>query len=177
MEPRIPSWLPRRLNLRSASEMPHYFLAFMLTMGNARARTCSPSHERSEQIGLNSRNMVFQTERMMVGTGRLKISFSFFLPFFFLIACVAYESSQAWVKSDLQLPAYATSTAMQDPNHICDLHHSSQQCQILNPQGLNLHPHGYCCAEARQEVLKISDLSWEIRRSQMKFQSETTDKS
>ena len=32
-----------------------------------------------------------------------------------------------------QLPAYTRAAAMQDPNHICDLHHSSQQCQILNP--------------------------------------------
>ena len=38
-------------------------------------------------------------------------------------------------ESELQLPAYATATAMQDPNHVCDLHHSSLQCQILNPQG------------------------------------------
>ena len=35
------------------------------------------------------------------------------------------------VKSELQLPAYTT--AMQDLNHICDLYHSSQQSQILNP--------------------------------------------
>ena len=29
--------------------------------------------------------------------------------------------------------AYAPATAMPDQSHICDLHHSSQQCQILNP--------------------------------------------
>ena len=34
---------------------------------------------------------------------------------------------------ELQLPAYATATAMQDPSHVCALHHSSQQRQILNP--------------------------------------------
>ena len=33
---------------------------------------------------------------------------------------------------ELQLPAYTTATAMWDPSHICDLHHSSQQCWILN---------------------------------------------
>ena len=37
----------------------------------------------------------------------------------------------------LQLPAYATTTATatatQDPSHVCNLHHSSQQHQILNP--------------------------------------------
>ena len=32
------------------------------------------------------------------------------------------------VKSELQPPAYTTATAMQDPIHICDLHHSSRQC-------------------------------------------------
>ena len=29
--------------------------------------------------------------------------------------------------------ACATATATPDPNRICDLHHSSQQCWILNP--------------------------------------------
>ena len=52
------------------------------------------------------------------------------------------------VKWELQLLAYATAIAMQDPSPICDLHHSSWQCQVLNSlskarQGLNLHPHGY----------------------------------
>ena len=43
------------------------------------------------------------------------------------------------VKSELQLPAYstatatATATATWDLSHICDLHHSSWQCWILNP--------------------------------------------
>jgi len=37
------------------------------------------------------------------------------------------------VESKLQLPAHATATAMQDPSRVCNLHHSSQQCWILNP--------------------------------------------
>ena len=37
------------------------------------------------------------------------------------------------VESELQLPAYTTATATQDPNCMCDLHHSSLQHQILNP--------------------------------------------
>ena len=37
------------------------------------------------------------------------------------------------VKSELQLPAYATATGMQDLSHLFDLHHSSWQHQILNP--------------------------------------------
>ena len=38
------------------------------------------------------------------------------------------------VKSELKPPAYATATAMPDPSHVCDLHHSSWQHQILNLQ-------------------------------------------
>ena len=37
------------------------------------------------------------------------------------------------VESELQLPAYATATAMPDPGCVCNLHHSFQQRQILNP--------------------------------------------
>ena len=40
------------------------------------------------------------------------------------------EISRLGVKLELQLPAYTT--AMQDPNSMCDLHHSSCQCQLLN---------------------------------------------
>ena len=35
--------------------------------------------------------------------------------------------------SELQLPAYTTATAMQDPSCAYNLHHSSQQCRILSP--------------------------------------------
>ena len=41
--------------------------------------------------------------------------------------------SQARVESDLKLVAYATATATPDLSHVCDLHHSSWQCRILNP--------------------------------------------
>jgi len=37
------------------------------------------------------------------------------------------------VELELQLLAYTTATAMQDPSHIWDLHHSLQQHQIPNP--------------------------------------------
>ena len=37
------------------------------------------------------------------------------------------------VEVELQLPAYTTATAMPTPSHVCDLHHSSWQCWILNP--------------------------------------------
>ena len=41
------------------------------------------------------------------------------------------------VKSELQLLAYTTDTAIQDPRHVCDLHYSSQQHWILNPLSRN----------------------------------------
>ena len=37
------------------------------------------------------------------------------------------------VESELQRLVYTRATATMDPNHICDLCLSSQQCQILNP--------------------------------------------
>ena len=56
----------------------------------------------------------------------MTFSFIIFLP-------AAYRSSRLAVELELQLPAHATATAMPDLSHICDLPHSSQQCQILNP--------------------------------------------
>ena len=44
------------------------------------------------------------------------------------------------VKSELQLPAYAAARAMQDLSHICDLHHSLRQCQIVNPLRPGIEP-------------------------------------
>ena len=43
------------------------------------------------------------------------------------------EVSRLGVELELQLLAYTTVTAMQDPSHVYELHHSSQQHRILNP--------------------------------------------
>ena len=43
------------------------------------------------------------------------------------------EAPSLRVETELQLPAYGTATAMQDLSFICDLHHSLQERQILNP--------------------------------------------
>ena len=53
------------------------------------------------------------------------------------------------VESDLQLPVYTTATATWDPSHVYDLHHSSQQCWILNP-----------LIEARDQIHILIDTSW-----------------
>ena len=75
-----------------------------------------------------------------------------FLIFFYFFA---FLGSHPWhmevpslgVESELQPPAYATAIEKPDPSCVFDLHHNSQQCQILNPlrqgQRSNLHPDGY----------------------------------
>ena len=61
------------------------------------------------------------------------------LLFFFFFFCFLWlhlwhmEVPRLGVKSKLQLPAYATTTATQDLSLVCDLCHSSWQYQILNP--------------------------------------------
>ena len=54
-----------------------------------------------------------------------------FVCLFFRAAPAAHGSSEAR-ESKLQLLPYATARATRDLSCICDLHHSSQQCQILN---------------------------------------------
>ena len=43
------------------------------------------------------------------------------------------EVPRLGVESDVQLLAYTRATATPDPSHVFSLHHSSRQCQILNP--------------------------------------------
>ena len=43
------------------------------------------------------------------------------------------EVARLWVQLELQLLACTTATATPDLSRVCDLHHSSPQCQILNP--------------------------------------------
>jgi len=64
---------------------------------------------------------------------------------------IAYGISWArlGVDLELQLLAYATAIAVQDPSGVCDLHHSSGQCPILNP-----------LSEARDGTLTLMDTNW-----------------
>ena len=43
------------------------------------------------------------------------------------------EVPRLGVKWELQLPAYARATATWDLSGICELHHRSRQCQIVDP--------------------------------------------
>ena len=43
------------------------------------------------------------------------------------------EVPRLGVKRELKLLAYTIATATPDLSHVCNLHHSSQQCWIVNP--------------------------------------------
>ena len=62
---------------------------------------------------------------------RIHSTFFFFSFFSFRATPVAYRSSQARGLFGAAAPSYATATAKQDSSHVCDLHCSSQQRQIL----------------------------------------------
>ena len=76
-----------------------------------------------------------------------------FFFFFCLVFLRSYpwhmEVPRLWVKLELQLPAYPTATAMQEPSCVCDLHHSSRQCRILNP-----------LSKTRDRTCVLLDTSW-----------------
>ena len=59
------------------------------------------------------------------------------------------EVPRLGVELELQLPAYATATALSDPSRICDQYHSSQQRGILNPP-----------SETRDRTHILRDTSW-----------------
>ena len=59
---------------------------------------------------------------------------------------MAMEVPRLAVESELQLPAYATATAKLDPSHVCDLHYSLWQHQILYP-----------LSEARDQTCSLMD--------------------
>ena len=58
------------------------------------------------------------------------------------------EVPRLQVELELYLPAHATATAMRYLSQGCDLHHSSQQRQILNP-----------LSEARDQTCILMDAS------------------
>ena len=94
------------------------------------------------------------------------LSFFFFFSFFFLGPHLQHiEVTRLVVESNLQLPASATATAMQDLSCVLSLHYNAWQLPIPDPtergQGSNLHPHGYqseslpLCHHASSQFLGI----------------------
>ena len=64
---------------------------------------------------------------------KANLTYEFFRFCIFSATPAHVEVPRLGVQVKLELPAYTTATAMQDPSHIYDLHHSSRQHQILNP--------------------------------------------
>ena len=69
-----------------------------------------------------------------------KTSFFFFFFGFLRQYLWRMEVPRLGIPSELQLPAYATATATGDPSQVYSLHHSSRQCQILNPLRTGIKP-------------------------------------
>ena len=76
-------------------------------------------------------------------------SFYFIFIFYFFLGPHLWhmEVPRLGIKLDMQLPASAT--ASWDLSHICDLHHSSWQCQIPDP-----------LSKARDQTCILMDTSW-----------------
>ena len=70
---------------------------------------------------------------------KLVFLFFFLSSFFFFLFCFSglyprhIDIPRLGVGLELRLLAYTTITAIHDPSHVCNLHHSSRQCQIFNP--------------------------------------------
>ena len=76
--------------------------------------------------------------------------FFFFFFFVFLGPQLRHmDVPRLGVESELQLLAYVTATAVWDLSHVCGLHYSSWQRQILNPQ-----------SRARDQICILMDTSW-----------------
>ena len=71
-----------------------------------------------------------------VSSSRFSFSLLFIYLFIYCLfraAFAAYGSFQARGPIRAAAASHTTATAMRDPSRICDLHHSSEQCWILNP--------------------------------------------
>ena len=76
--------------------------------------------------------------------------FLFFWSFCFLGPHPGHmEVPRLGVQLELQLLAYTSATATWNLSHVCDLHHSSQKHQILNP-----------LRETRDQTHVLMDASW-----------------
>ena len=81
---------------------------------------------------------------------RYHLFFSFFFLLLFKAAPAAYRSSQTTGKvRAVAAGPYTTAAATLDSSHVCHLHHSSQQCQILN-----------LLSKAGDWTLILMDTSW-----------------
>ena len=85
------------------------------------------------------------------------VTFYLFYFYFYFIYFFVFLGPYLWpmevprlgTEQELQLLAYTIATVMPELSHICDLHHSSQQCWILNP-----------LSKSRDRTHVLVDASW-----------------
>ena len=99
--------------------------------------------------GYTSRIIIVMFKRNTNNKRNTKKNYFFFTFFIFRAHLRHTEVPRLGVELELQLPAYTSATAKQDPSHICDLHHSSWQCGIPN-----------LLSEAREWTHILMDPSW-----------------
>ena len=75
---------------------------------------------------------VLYEKKSVIGVFKAYANLVFCLFVCFMVASVAYGSSQARGQSRAAAVPYTTTLATLDLSHICDLGHSLWQCQILN---------------------------------------------
>ena len=92
---------------------------------------------------MSTRQLTFINRNTSAGS-YIVLNYLHILPFFFFARNFIHffffsgphlqhmEVSELGVKSELPLPAYAIAISTQDPSRLCNLHHSSQQCQLLS---------------------------------------------
>ena len=93
-----------------------------------------------------------------------KTFFSFFFFGFLGLQPWHMEVPRLGVKPELQLPTYTTATATQDLSHTCNLHHSSQQCQIFRT-----------LSRARDQTPIFMDTSWVSQPLSLKGNSQNNE--
>ena len=98
----------------------------------------------------------------------MSLSLSFF--FFLGLHLLHMEVPRLGVKSELQLPAHTIAT--QDLSYVCNLYHSSRQCQILSPLSeIRDRTHNlmvpsricFCCAMMGTPVHESLDLGPDVQ--------------
>ena len=110
------------------TQTPHPFTAFPRAPAQPLALNCTFCFYEFAYLGhlrlMESRNI-----------GELvHFHLFFFWSFVFLGPHLRYMVvPRLGVELELQLLACTTTTATLDPSQVCDLHHSSRQCQIFNP--------------------------------------------
>ena len=83
--------------------------------------------------GISSSLVLFLSTQTLLSLSFPRQPFFLFVFFPFLGPLLQHmEVPRPGVELELLLQAYAKATAMRDPSHVCNLHHSSGQCQILN---------------------------------------------